>query len=220
MNLGEGTRRLALFLVAAGAILGGFASYLELQSVLSQRARHNAFQSLAGSESVQQERKSWSLTLAYTPERAIATLRKLTEDQQRDVVRGLTQEEKADLMAKLKCTPVPGGASPTAGAVPQQPQIDPGTGERVVDPFACIAEPIEPPTSAVNKGGIKAIHWTRDLSVASIETDDGQTLYPTPTPAGWSYFLIVLFPVLGFFIPWALVRAIGWVGAGFAADPK
>ena len=52
MNLGEGTRRLALFLGAVGVILGGFASYLELRSVLSQRVRHNAFQSLAGSESV------------------------------------------------------------------------------------------------------------------------------------------------------------------------
>lgn len=165
MNLGEGTRRLALFLGVVGAILGGFASYLELQSVLSQRARHNAFQSLAGSESVQRERKSWSLTLAYTPEKAIAALRKLTEDQQRDVLRGLTQEEKADLTAKLKCTPVPGGAPPTAGAqkkpidisagdvaVPQQPQIDPETGERVVDPYACTAEPIEPPTSAGEQG--------------------------------------------------------------------
>jgi hypothetical protein len=51
MNLREGTRRLALFLGTVGAILGGFASYLELQSVLSQRTRHNAFQSLAGSDS-------------------------------------------------------------------------------------------------------------------------------------------------------------------------
>lgn len=57
MNLKEGTRRLALLLGVAGAILGGFASYLELQTVLDQRARHNKFEQLAASEVVQQARK-------------------------------------------------------------------------------------------------------------------------------------------------------------------
>jgi hypothetical protein len=41
----------------AGAILGGFASYLELQSVLNQRARHNKFEQLAASDVVRQARK-------------------------------------------------------------------------------------------------------------------------------------------------------------------
>jgi hypothetical protein len=57
MNLREGTRRLALLLGVLGAIAGGFASYLELQSVLSQRARHNSFEQLANSPVVQQARK-------------------------------------------------------------------------------------------------------------------------------------------------------------------
>jgi hypothetical protein len=72
----------------------------------------------------------------------------------------------------------------------------------------------------VNKGGIKAIHWTKTLGVESIETDDGQTLYLTRAPSAWRYLLIALFPALGFFIPWGAVRAIGWVGAGFVACPK
>jgi hypothetical protein len=72
----------------------------------------------------------------------------------------------------------------------------------------------------VNKGGIKAIHWTKTLGVESIETDDGQTLYPTPAPPAWLYLLIALFPILGFFLPWGAVRVIGWVGAGFVASPK
>jgi hypothetical protein len=44
MNLREGTRRLALLLGAVRTILGGFASYLELQSALNQRERHNKFE--------------------------------------------------------------------------------------------------------------------------------------------------------------------------------
>jgi hypothetical protein len=56
MNLKEGTRRLALLLGVVGAIAGGFVSYLELQTTLEQRARHNRFEQLANSPVVQQER--------------------------------------------------------------------------------------------------------------------------------------------------------------------
>jgi hypothetical protein len=57
MNLREGTRRLALLLGAVGAILGGYVSYLELQTVLNQRASHNKFEQLAVSEVVKQASK-------------------------------------------------------------------------------------------------------------------------------------------------------------------
>jgi hypothetical protein len=72
----------------------------------------------------------------------------------------------------------------------------------------------------VDKGGIKAIHWTKDNEIESIDTQDGRTLYPTPAPGLWSYVTIAVLPLLGFFIPWGAVRAIGWVGAGFVAGPK
>ena len=45
-------------------------------------------------------------------------------------------------------------------------------------------------------------------------------LYPTPSPSAWLYFSIVLFPVLGFFIPWGALHAIGWVGSGFSQPAK
>jgi predicted small secreted protein len=150
MNLREGTRRLALLLGVVGAILGGFASYVELQTVLNQRARHNAFEQMANSEFVQQERK-----------------------------------KLADWVS-----------------------IEPKTGER--------ADWYE----LVDKGGINSIHWDKDNKIESIETQDGQTLYPTPAPSAWLYLLVALFPFLGFFIPWGAIRAIGWVGAGFFQPSK
>ena len=64
MNLREGTRRLALLLGVAGLIFGGFVSYMELQSVQDQRARHNRFEQLVASDVVQQERK---ILKAWTP---------------------------------------------------------------------------------------------------------------------------------------------------------
>jgi hypothetical protein len=89
--------------------------------------------------------------------------------------------------------------------------------------------------SELNRGGIKTISWTygfaedsinasfpwpRRLDVKLIETQDGETLAPTPRPSAWAYLSIILFPILGFFIPWGVIRAIGWMGAGFVTNPK
>jgi hypothetical protein len=223
MNLMEGTRRLALLLGATGAILGGFASCMELQTVLSQRARHNRFEELANSDVVRQERKSWPLTLRYAPKEAIEALRKLPEGQERDVLRTLTEPEKADLLAKLKCAPSDLGTGSTAMAQENLSRVQKLPGGYVLDapearegdPFACLAEPTDPPTSKVNEGGILTINWSRKLLVESIETEDGQSLYPTPAPSRWLYLLAVILPLLGFTLLWGLVRAVLWVGVGF-----
>jgi predicted small secreted protein len=151
MNLREGTRRLALLLGAAGAIIGGVFAYAQLQSTMRQRADHKQFEQLANSDAVQQDRKDF-----------------------------------------------------LAGWV----SIDSKTGERIQW------------DQQVDKGGIKTIHWTKDNEIESIEAEDGQTLYPTPAPSAWLYLLIALFPVLGFLIPWGVVRSVGWVGAGFVQPAK
>jgi hypothetical protein len=232
MNVKEGMRRSALLLGAAGAIVGGFASYLELQTVLSQRARHNEFERLAASDIVSSEHNAWPLALRYAPKEAIESLRKLPESQQRSVIYTLTHDERADLLAKLKCAPSQWGVDSTATVQGSLSQIDPpidydalakkygGTTIRKSedDPYACLAESSDPPASMPNKGGIKVIHWTRALGVESIETQDGQALYPTPAPSRLLYIIAVILPVLGFVLPWGLVRAVTWVGAGFFAN--
>jgi hypothetical protein len=76
------------------------------------------------------------------------------------------------------------------------------------------------PPYEVNKNGIKAIHWAKDLEVDLIETEDGQTLHPTPQPSASTYLVIAPLIIIGFFIPWGAIRAIGWVGAGFIARSK
>ena len=221
MNLKEGTRRLALFLGAVGALLGGFASYLELQSVLNQRERHNRFEQLASSDVVQQERKSWSLTLLYTPGEAIEIFRRLPENRQRDVYGRLTQKQQVDLLAKLNCEPLQPGAPTTSEtrknlvADPKYPGWEVLPGPEKDDPYACLAEASDPPASTVNKGGVKTIRWTKGLGIESLETEDGQTLYPAPAPNRWLYLVAAILPLLGFVLPWGLVRAVGWVGAGF-----
>jgi hypothetical protein len=189
MNFREGTRRLGMLLGAFGVILGGVVSFLILQPAMEQRARHNKFEQLAASDVVQQERKS----------KAISVLRGLTEDRQRDILARLAPDVKKDILAKFSAQPlVPAPLAPDLppGFIPYQPM------------------PADSP-SEPNWGGIKIIHWTNDIDVESIEMSDGQYLFPTPAPAAKTYFLAALLPVLGFFIPWGLVNAIGWVGAGF-----
>ena len=149
MNLREGTRRLALLVGVVGAILGGFASYTELQNVLNQSEQHSKFEHLASTEVVKREREQTKVDLSHL-------------------------------------------TNPTV--------TDSNGWESGVYPI---------------KSGIKTIHWGHDYGVESIETEDGQTLYPTPAPSAWMFLLVAVFPVLGFFIPWGAVRAIGWVGAGF-----
>lgn len=179
MNLREGIRRLALLLGVVGAILGGIASYSELQSVLKQRARHVRFEQLANSDIVQHERKAYKESDPYAAKGG-GLIFKAPDDSRRWVPKS---QEAAALQS--------GGVL-----------IDDGR------------------TYSVETEGIKVIHWTKDYGIESIETGDGQTLYPTPAPTWWTYFLLAFFPLIGFFIPWGAVRGIGWVGAGFAESSK
>jgi hypothetical protein len=288
MNLKEGTRRLALLLGVVGAILGGFASYLELQSVTDQRARHNRFEQLANSDVVQLERK----LLPPKGELSKQDIQDLLKIRSK-LTSGDPRIEKIDSLIDLgrfQYVELPDGnygqfpadakdSEIVAAIATDFPQAKPwlihqSVDKRIADPFASIAEQltiqqfgalvkkkypayanrsdeevgramlakypqyadmvVSGPTSAptptseasfqteteVNKEGIKTIHWTKDYGAESIETEDGQTLYPTPAPSAWLYLLIALFPILGFFIPWGAARAIGWVGAGFTASAR
>jgi len=206
VNFREGTRRLALFLGAVGAILGGFASYLELQSVLNQRERHAKFELLANSDNAQMERKcrllgyaSGCFQIKLPPG---ATL--VEQDQKK-------QEDRFVKNA------------PKKNADPYAATAEPSEANGVPAKFsAAEMEDAVPLPSEVNAGGIKTINWAKGwaYTVESIETEDGQTLYPTPAPNRWLYLLAAICPVLGFALPWGLIRAVGWVGAGFLATSR
>jgi hypothetical protein len=222
MNFKEGMRRVALFAGVLGAILGCLASYAVLRDAQGELARYKQFDAFTKSDAVQQEQNSWTLTLRYTPDEAIEAFRKLPENRQRDVFAGLAQEERADLTAKLKCEPLSLGSPSTAATLENLSHVDPYAEYQHAkdDPYACTAEASDPPASIVHKGGIKAIHWSRVLSVESVETEDGKTLYPTPAPSLRPCLLAIVFPVFGFVIPWASARALAWVGVGFFEKSK
>ena len=201
MNLKEGTRRLALLLGVVGAVLGGFASYLELQSVLNQREHHVKFELLANSDNAQKERKcrllgyaSGCFQIKLPPG---ATL--VEQDQ----------KKQEDWFVKN---------APKKNAAPYAATAEPSETNGVPTKFsAAEMEDAVPLPSEVNAGGIKTINWSKGwtYAVESIETEDGQTLYPTLAPNRWLYLVAAICPILGYALPWGLVRAVGWVGAGF-----
>jgi hypothetical protein len=66
--------------------------------------------------------------------------------------------------------------------------------------------------------GIKSVEYDKDFGIVSILTMKGETVYPAERPSRWMAVLIVALPVFGYFIPWGVVRAIGWVGVGFVTS--
>jgi len=146
VNLREGTRRLALLMGVAGAIVGGFASYLELQTTLDQKRFHDRFEELAASGVVQQEERN--------------------------------------------CLNSPAGSERLDVKMPP------------------------------NGSGIKTISLRDDCKVGTIETGS-EFLFEDLTPNLVSTCLLAsTFPILGFLVPWGLVRVIGWVGAGFVQSSR
>ena len=238
MNLKEGTRRLALLLGAVGAIFGGFASYVELQTVLNQKERHNRFEQLASSDVVQQERKCrlagmasgcsddpYAATAIQAPAgdpyaaTAIVPARRSELSGRPQKVKQTLHDPKFYKLPSAEQQKVLATLDPDYAQLSLQAQVEVlQIGRQKWGGSAAGAT--TPVPSEVDKSGIKAINWSQDFAVESIEKGDGQTLYPTPATSAWTYLLIALFPIFGFFIPWGAVRAIGWVGAGFVASPK
>lgn len=71
MNVKEGTRQLALLFGVIGAIAGGVASYATLSDAMEARAHYKAFERLATSDAVEQERNyllSLHLSAADVPD--------------------------------------------------------------------------------------------------------------------------------------------------------
>jgi len=211
MNLREGTRRLALLLGVVGALGGSFVAYLEWQDIQSQRTRHDKFEQLANSDVVKEQRKTLQ-----------------SPDPYASIAKPLAQSGNNDPFASIaKPIPQHGRAKLSDITPPAKVYLDDNgnpiattsssTAPSTADSYAEFQTPL---SSEVNKGGIRTITWAAQSEVYSIETTDGQTLYPTAAPSAWLYLLIALLPLLGFLIPWGAIRSIGWVMTGFVQPPK
>lgn len=127
-----------------------------------------------------------------------------------DLMAGSTvvQQQRRIVQAPAEAIPDPYAQQKRSNELPAQqgtesdPQSAPSS--EVVLGFSTY----DPPPTEVNAGGIKVIHWTRNYGVESLETEDGKTIYPTPEPSYWAYFLIAMCPIVGYFLPYAGVRIL------------
>jgi hypothetical protein len=65
-------------------------------------------------------------------------------------------------------------------------------------------------------------NWARDLfwqdgHVAYFVLADGSFYFDTPRPSKWLFPMVLLFPVLGFLVPWGLMKALSKMGVQYFA---
>jgi hypothetical protein len=75
-------------------------------------------------------------------------------------------------------------------------------------------------TEHPSKNGIRRIFYQdsadrRHLEVSRFEMVNGDIVYRAEAPPVYTYVLPLAFPVIGFLIPWGLIKALVWVGSGF-----
>lgn len=214
MNVREGTRRLALLVGVLGLVAGGVASYATLSDTIDARARYKAFERLATSEAVEQERK-YLLSLHLSAD-AIPDSTNFEGLPPGAVVTPISPPTPTDPLAGIG-TPVPTQTDPYAGIGTPVPSGRGDIFDHVAAQSLLVPQPI---ALAASKDGIKSVLWSKNLEVESIEKGDGEVVISAQQPSLWTYFLFLLFPVAGFVIPWGAIRAIAWVGYGFAESPK
>jgi hypothetical protein len=73
---------------------------------------------------------------------------------------------------------------------------------------------------SVRVGGISQVVADRDGQVQVIRLETGKELKRTEEPETLSYFRLILYPIIGFSIPWGVVRGLTWVVSGFFEVPK
>jgi hypothetical protein len=59
-----------------------------------------------------------------------------------------------------------------------------------------------PDPSTINGDGVRTVVWKNGYEVASLVTEDGETLYSRPAPSVLEYLLVMILPIFGFLIPW------------------
>jgi hypothetical protein len=72
-----------------------------------------------------------------------------------------------------------------------------------------------------NRDGIDAIHYASDGTVTSLQLATGEKIERPQSPSFLrAFFVPLLFPLVGFVLPWGAVKIIAWVATGFTAAKR
>lgn len=72
-------------------------------------------------------------------------------------------------------------------------------------------------SQTANPDGIKEVTVNGSKLVSSIELSTGELVPRAESPHLTAYLLLLLYPVIGFLLPWGCIRILTWVGTGFVA---
>ena len=198
MNFREGMRRVGILLGVAGGIVGGLIAFPQGRELAHDRSTHLRFESLMALPTIRTIAKD-----AIEYQTGLPYIIDSVSPQPGRVTPGfLDYSTLADLAktiaAKRQLKPPPGSV------LVQQPKAKP---ENIV--------------VRVNLDEIKEVYVDSAGMITEIDLTTGE-LVPRiePSPPLLAYFLLLLYPILGFLLPWACIRVLTWVGTGFVAPPR
>lgn len=75
----------------------------------------------------------------------------------------------------------------------------------------------------VNEDGVSRIYLDGRGNVIRIQDTEQNSFYPDPDPAPppniLSYAIVLVFPIIGFLVPWGVLKGLSWIVAGFSHRP-
>lgn len=67
----------------------------------------------------------------------------------------------------------------------------------------------------IDKDGISSIRFYGSGSVYSIELANHESIQDEQLPTSFDYFALILYPAIGFSVPWGLFKLFAWIISGF-----
>jgi hypothetical protein len=71
-----------------------------------------------------------------------------------------------------------------------------------------------------NRDGVASIHYDTSGIVTSLQLATGEKIEQLQSPGLWTFFMPLVFPLVGFLLPWGITKSVAWVASGFIAAKK
>jgi hypothetical protein len=211
MNVREGMRRLGILVAACGGILGGCLAYSDARTTWDDHTAHRKFGSLMASPIMQKVAKA---ARDYLKPSRFGGIR-VVESQVLTYADGTIREDAPEnnTHGPWEKYKLPPGAKLVS---PSPPDFDQWKAEQQrLDELKAAGAFLV----SVDLDGIKQVTVDKAGVVSSIELSTGESVQRVGPPALKAYVVPLLYPILGFLLPWGGIRVLTWVGGGFV-EPR
>jgi hypothetical protein len=204
MNVREGMRRLAVVLGLSGFIVGCYASFGDAQALWSARSAHRKFESLMASPTMQKvakaardyQKDAWAKYRGMPAAEPAASAKDPWEEAAKQFM--AEQTRQAAIASKF-------------GGIPVE-------NEGETRPQTATLGPWEKPSGfvlSVKLDGIEDVWLSATGLIAQIDLSSGEPVPRVDPPTLKAYLVPLLYPILGFLLPWGGIRVLTWVATGF-----